>query len=188
MTDSEVGTEVRQIYIEMTKPSSWFAPLSILIRLLQWKWWTKQKWRDVPSHTRVKFFDKYHGVWWIYEASGSQLKYLGDNKYTPKVDIVAQYEFYITRDSKKRAVVWVNQTTGMKYGKLQLVGLGLVKLFKYFGFKISNPFADGVKRAVCTETVFRFLEHFDAFQEKLAQYEPDSVDLCDIMDILEEVL
>lgn len=188
MSDKDVNTELRQIYIEMTKPKSWFSPLSWVIRFFQWKWWKNDKWKNVPSHTRIKFFDKYHGVWWIYEASGSAVKYIGDNQFAQKVHVVKTYEIYVPREIKKKGVVFVNQTTNMPYGKMQLIGLGLVKLANAFGLKISNPFADGIKRMVCAEAVLRFCEHIPGFKDKLDQYKPDSVDLCDIMDIFEEVL
>lgn len=186
MSDENIKKQLRQIVVEMTKPKAWFVPLSFLIRLFQWKWWQGQSWFNVPSHSRVRFYDLKHQVWWIYEAGGTSVKLVGPY-VMDKTKVVRQYEFYITREAKISLIRKINESIGKPYGFLQLVGLGLVKLLAPFSIKISNPFADGNKTEVCVEAVYWVLWEREDFRAVLSKYKPDTIDLCDLMEILKEL-
>lgn len=188
MADSGVKKLRRQIIVEMTKPKGKLFPLlSWLIRLLQWKWWRGQSWFKVPSHARVRFFDSKHQVWWVYEASGTKVKLIGYDRAMTVAKVTATYEFYITPEAKKQLVININKSIDKPYGKLQLVGLGIVRLLRLFAIKISNPFSDGKKTEVCVETVYWVLWEEESFRSILSRYEPDTLDLCDLIAILEEL-
>ena len=158
--------------------------ISWIIRLTQWKLSVGQEWNKVPSHVRIKFFDKKHDLWWIYEASQSSVKFHGDNQWTPLVHIVKSYEIYVDPEIKKELVHYMGTSTGKPYGRIQLVGLALVNFMKVFRRKIKNPFSDRDKTEVCAEAVYNILNKIPSFKPILTQYDPDTLDLCDIMDIM----
>ena len=176
----------RQIIVEMTIPKGKFLPIiSWLIRLAQWKWLRGQKWKEVPSHVRIKFFDRKHEVWWVYEASQSSLKLIGHDYVSSVTKVVKQYEHYITPEVKHKMVVKMNKESGKPYGKLQLVGLAIVKFFRAFGARIKNPFANKNKQEVCSEAVYWVLGEDECFKKALSKYDPDTIDLCDIIEAME---
>lgn len=183
-----IKKDLRQIIVEMTIPKRKFFPiLSWLIRFSQWKWSAGQEWSNVPSHSRIRFFDLKHEVWWVYEASGSSVKLVGYDSVMKNTQAIKTYEYYIPPQTKKILVKNINKSIGTGYGYMQLLGLGIVRIFRAIGFKISNPFADGKKTEVCVETVYWVLWDNQDFQSVLSKYNPDTLDLCDLTNILEEL-
>jgi hypothetical protein len=184
----EIKKQKRQIIVEFTVPKNKSLPiLSWIIRLFQWKFWRGQKFGEVASHTRIKFFDLKHQVWWQYEASQTKVRLIGD--YGANITkVVKQYELYVDPEIKKQMIININHNVGKSYGFKQLIGLIFVVIFKRFGLIISNPLADGNKRQVCTEAIYWVLYDNPDFRQKLDQYKPDSLDLCDIIEVLEEII
>lgn len=67
-----------------------------------------------------------------------------------KVEIVKKYMLRLNRDQYHRFLNKCLRLAGVKYGRLQLVGMGLSILFN----KRFNIFSDGNKTMVCSELVY----------------------------------
>lgn len=184
--DAEKALNLRQLIVEFTIPKSGFKPLSWLIRLISWEWWKGVEWVNVPSHVRIRFFDKKHQVWWVYEASGSMLKFIGYDYISGQTKVIKEYPIWVDADTKLQFIRHVNKNTGKPYGKLQLIGLGVVKFMKVFGVRVKNPLADGGKTQICTEAISLLLVNQAKFKTILSRYELDSIDLIDLNKAMEE--
>lgn len=132
-----------KLVIEFTKPAE-CKPLSAIIRAVD----------NTPySHVRLRWVNSV-GVDIVYEASGTSIKFLGPiaQQSTP-VKVLKSYSFELDREQYRELVKICMTYAGIKYGILQLFGIGLVRLFKLK----KNPFADGRRSQVCSELVGRIL-------------------------------
>lgn len=141
-----MSNERRIVAIEFTRPKGGFKPLSWLIRKIS---------RSEFSHVRLRWMGVGQTVDVIYEASGTSLKFIGPiaSKYKP-VTIVDSYKFNLDMDSYTMTVLLCMNYAGIEYGKKQLLGMGIARVFRLK----KNPFADGKKSQVCSEVVGYFLE------------------------------
>lgn len=139
-----------------------------------------------PTHVRIKFYDNVHDLWWNYEASQTSIKFLGDNPYISKPKIVKMYELYVFDEVKKSLVKYLGRNTNKPYGLIQFFGLVWVNFLKLFKIRVANPFKFGEKTEVSAEALYTVLAKIPHFQPIIAQYDPDTIDLCDIMDILQK--
>ena len=137
---------MKTLAIEFTRPKKGcFAILSQVIRAVQG---TKY------SHVRLRWTNT-TGRDVIYEASGSHVKFIGElAQPQAPVEIMEAFELNLTIDQYRSLVDMCMRYAGLKYGKLQIVGIGLVTLFRLK----KNPFADGKRSQVCSELVGRFLQ------------------------------
>jgi len=134
------------IHIEFTKPDPAkikFPIVSWLIRLFQ---------RSKYSHVRLRW-QSTSGVEIIYEASGSEVKVIGElSQQDHPIEVVKSYTVKVSRD-QYRALIRLFRYAGVKYGYLQILGIALVTIFKL----AKNPFSDGRKSQVCSELVGLFI-------------------------------
>lgn len=143
----------RLIYIEFTRPKK-FNPLSWIIRAI-----------DCTSYSHVRLrWTNGMNIEVVYEASGTTVKFLGPTaqKQIP-VDITHSYKVFIAQSEYRKLVKLCLENSGINYGFKQLVGIGLVKLFRLK----KNPFSDGRKSQVCSEIVGRFLQEIVGVGEQL---------------------
>lgn len=138
-------SERRLVTIEFTRSNKKFPVLAWLIQLIE-----KTKY----SHVRMCWLAMKE-IPIIYEASGSSLKFIGPeaNKSNP-VEVVHCYKLNLSNDEYRGLVKLCMRYSNISYGKKQIVGMGLVRMF---GLK-KNPFADGRKSQVCSEVVGTFLD------------------------------
>lgn len=132
-----------KVVIEFTSPKKWFQPFACVIRCIE---------RTRYSHVRLRW-QSTTGEELVYEASGSSVKLIG--RYAEPlypVNVHHSYEFALDRQ-QYRKLISMFKYAGVQYGILQIVGIGLARLF---GLR-KNPFADGQYTQVCSELVGRFL-------------------------------
>ena len=172
---------MNEIYIEFTHPKS-FNPVSSFIRLLE----GGKNYKNTPSHVVLRFLDQKHGVWWIYQAHGLSLQLVGSEQFFAHNVIIKSFRKLISDDAKHKLIVYVNRVSGKSYGFLNLLGLGIRRVLRIFGVKISNPFADGEKSEVCTEAIYTALRDNVPFYEALKTKKSDDVDLIELMEVLED--
>ena len=133
------------LYIEFTRPLSGKCPfLSNLIR----------KFEKTPySHVRLRW-ETGRKVPIVYEASGSQVSFLGDYAQTKQqVEVIHSFAIPLSLEQKQKLVDVAITYAGISYGKKQLFGLFLMRLFNLR----KNPLADGMQGLICTELVARVL-------------------------------
>lgn len=158
------------VRIEFTSPKKWFKPFALAVQLFE---------QTPYSHVRL-VWQLPSGQEVIYEASGSQVKLIGENarKYYP-VKVLKSFEVPITLDEYLK-LNRLLRFSGIKYGSLQILGIALARIFKLK----KNPFSDGRRSQVCSELVGVFLE------EVLDIDVPEELDLVGpkgIYDLLEKL-
>ena len=126
-----------------------FAPLSWLIMLCE---------RAPFSHAYIKIRAESLDRNLIYQATGSGVYFVGSVLFDQSAQVVEEYEIPISDDSRRKLLQWCVDNSGKSYGHLQLVGIGLMRLARLFGWKISNPFSNGNSAYVCCELVAAALE------------------------------
>lgn len=111
------------------------------------------------SHVYLKFYSKSLDRYLVYHATGDGLYFLGFVKFSNENKIFKEYLISASEEEKTKILKWCVDNSGKEYGKLQIIGIGIVRLIKHlFGKVINNPFANGDKKQVCDETVARVLQ------------------------------
>lgn len=128
-----------KLFIEFTRPKK-FAPLSYVIRAIQ----------GTPySHVRLRWVNSV-GVNIVYEASGSNVHFLGPMAQSQKpVHVAHSFCYTLSREQYRELIKVCMSYAGINYGVLQLLGIGVARLF---GLR-KNPFSRGESRVVCSELV-----------------------------------
>lgn len=103
------------------------------------------------SHAYVKLHSDSLSRDLIYQATGSGIYFCGTVAFLSHSVPVEEFEFEIPKETKTVLLQWCIDTSGAPYGKLQLLGLGLVRLASLFCIKINNPFASKRQSYICTE-------------------------------------
>lgn len=134
--------------IGFSKPKK-FKPVSLLIRLLE-----KTKF----SHVYVKLYDERIQTWMVYEASGLITHCSAENNFYQKNEPILEVSLECQETIFKQILKTANDNLNIDYGIKQLFGMALVRIAKFFGKTIKNPFADGRKTYVCSEYAGILLE------------------------------
>lgn len=135
-----------KITIGFSKPKNHKFPIfSWLIRLCE---------RTSYSHVYVKWHSRGADTNVLYEASGSNVKFLGEKVYNDRVQPIHEYEVEIDKETYRRLLKFCMENAGIDYGLKQAFGIALVKIFKLK----KNPFSDQRKSQVCSELVGHILE------------------------------
>lgn len=131
---------------------------------------TTRKWRPLSwaikfvekteySHVYLKFRSDKLAREFIYQASDDNLNFMNMQMFLKKNIVVEEYIIPVSPEEKRAIMQYCIDTIGIPYGKVQLVGMGLVRLSRiWFNRKIANPFKDGEKTQVCLELVGRALK------------------------------
>lgn len=133
---------MEKLILGFSKPRGWFVPVSWLIR-------KTEKTRYSHAYIRVRSSSLERDL--IYQATGSGVYFIGGIAFDDHVEVIEEYEFEITSESKKELLQWAIDTSGKPYGRMQMLGLGIKRLFRFFGISIKNPFRTGNKAYICTE-------------------------------------
>lgn len=105
--------------------------LSFLIRLVE---------RTEFSHVYISWYSEGIDRNLYYEASGSSVKFVNQEYMDLYTEIVAKFEIPTTL--KHVIIQKCVDNVNKKYGIMELIGLGLVKLVKIFGKDVKNPFSN----------------------------------------------
>lgn len=137
----------RRIVVGFSRPKGGFKPFSWAIRLFE----------GTPySHVYIRMHSESLGVDLIYQASGSQVNFMGVDNFTANALVLYEFELFINDDQYKRFMRWAVINSGAPYSLKQPLGILLVTLFN---LKV-NPFANGRFAWVCSEIVGFFFESF----------------------------
>lgn len=135
----------RKVTLQFTRPAKW-KPLSAAIRAVQG---TKY------SHVRFAWNGMGGTLPVIYEASGSYLKFIGPIAAEDKAVFVCKsYTFDLSLDDYRKTVKLCMKYAGVRYGKVQVIGMGIAMAL---GLR-KNPFSRGIKYQVCSEIAGYFLK------------------------------
>ena len=130
-----------------------FAPLSWLIMLVE---------NTKFSHTYIKIYSDSLNRSLIYQANNAGVWFIGEPAFLNKNIEVETYTFELSNLQKTKLLQFCVDNSGKTYGKLQLIGMAIVRFVKFlFNKKINNPFSNGTNQYVCSELVLKTLEEIN---------------------------
>jgi hypothetical protein len=112
------------------------------------------------SHVYIKFRSDFLERDIIYEASGTEVKFVNEFTFLKRSEVIAEFDLSIPVQEYRRAVQYAMDQVGKPYGFLSLIGLGLVKVANKFGYRTKNVFKDGNRAYICSELTAEVLETF----------------------------
>jgi hypothetical protein len=144
----------KTITIGFSKPNAkWKKPISRLIRVFE---------LSEYSHVYIKITNGRLKNDLYYHASGSRVHFMGKEEFKSKNKVVKEYKFDISAAKFYKTLDFAISKVGAKYSYRQLLGLMIVRVCKFLGKKIDNPFGgDGY---ICTELVAEILRHIHGKQ------------------------
>jgi len=148
-----------------------FAPISWLIMLCE---------RTNFSHAYIRIRSESLDRELIYQATGSGVNFVGSVLFEQTAQVVEEYRVEIPDEDRRKLLQWCVDNAGKPYGKLQILGLAMIRLAKLVGIRIRNPFPNGTGAYVCCELVSGALEH-------LGLAEPTDLDQVDLNATREQV-
>lgn len=125
---------------------------SILSTIIRWVEGTKF------DHTYLRIYSKSLDRWLIYHASKTSLHFSNWESIQANNVICEEYELPIFEAEKVKILQYCVDNLEKPYGVLELIGIGWVRLARALGYKIKNPFSDGLKTEVCSEVVGHVLK------------------------------
>jgi len=120
-------------------------------------WVIKKVERTDFSHVYVKIFSKSLDRYLVYQASGLAVNFCGQDTFYAHNKDVAEFAIAVTPEQKIEVLKKCVDLAGKPYGMKDLIGIGLVRLAGLIRWKIRNPFADGSKTYICSETAATIL-------------------------------
>lgn len=102
------------------------------------------------SHVYLRFHVSQLNRDVIYEAVGSNVRFVGENTWNFNT-VVEEYEWEVSEEEYKQILQFAIDTSGKHYGIFSMLGLGIVRVASYLGITLNNPFSDGDKNFVCSE-------------------------------------
>lgn len=111
------------------------------------------------SHVYIRVFSKSINRWLLYHASRDNLHFTNWDAFQDENKVIEEYAIPVTEDEKSDILGFCVDRMGYKYGKIQLIGMGIVRIAKlWFNKEIDNPFSDDEKTQVCSELAGRVLQ------------------------------
>ena len=106
------------------------------------------------SHVYVRWKPRIIDEFICYEASGTQLKFIGQEVFDERIQPIYEYEIELEQEEFENGLAYCMKNSGKDYGFKQAFGMFLAKVLKLK----KNPFADGRETQVCSEVAGAFLE------------------------------
>lgn len=111
------------------------------------------------SHTYIRIYSASIDRFLVYHASKKDIHFSNWNTFQRHNEIIEEYPFPVTQEQKREILQFCVDNIETPYGRLQLMGMGLVRIVKlWFDRTISNPLKDGTKSSICNELVGRILQ------------------------------
>lgn len=142
-----------RIRVGFSKPRSWFAPFA----------WAIQAVEGTPySHVYVSSYSAMASSELIYQASGTQVNFMGLRHFSRVAQVVKEFEFEISERQYREYLAWAIREAGAPYGVKAVLGIAVQRLFNLK----KNPFSDRSKSWFCSELVGVVLRDFVGVQIK----------------------
>lgn len=143
------GREKEWLHVRFTRPKGHFFPIySWLIILIEW-WW------GGASHVQLWWESEYWDEKLVYEASGTHVKYVGQEFVDQNDPWVIVYEFRVllSPEARWKTLKWCQRHANIKYAITEVLGFVPVRIAYLFGKRIKNPWGDGTETQFCSEMI-----------------------------------
>ncbi len=140
---------MKRITVGFSKPKAKFVPFADAIK--------KVIGSDF-SHTYIKFkADSFNRVL-IYQASGTAVNFMAEERFLDHNTVVAEFDLEVSEEVFNKTLQFAIDQVGTPYGMSQIFGILYVKALGLFGLKARNPFPNGSGNYVCSELVAQILK------------------------------
>lgn len=155
----------RTLKIQFTRPRKGCAILSFLIRLILG---TKY------SHVLARWDAAGGEIDLVWEAAGSSIRFLGPIAHANRYKVVRQFDIPLTRTEYKRLIKYTHKYAHVDYGKWQLVGMLIARIFRMK----KNLVSQGEAEQVCSEAVAGLLKYVKEWDIDINMdvYGPDALE------------
>jgi len=168
---------VRKIVIGFSRPKGWFKPFSWAIRLVEW---------TPYSHVYIKTYSNLANTWLIYQASGTQVNFMGQKQFDAHAETIKEFEFEISEDAYKGYMTWAIINAGAPYGLGSVIGILLMRLLRLN----KNILADGSILQYCAELTARAMHDFikaDILPSEFETAGPKRIyEICELLSFKEQ--
>lgn len=132
---------MKKMWVGFSKPRGWFKPFSWAIRLIE----------GTPySHVYFRMYSENLDVDLIYQASGTQVNFVGLQHFEDHAICLAEFEVPDIDQADYRTFMReAIKSAGADYSKKQPLGILLIRVFNLR----KNPFKNGKAAWVCSELV-----------------------------------
>lgn len=160
---------MNSLIVGFSRPKKW--------KLLSWLIMKVEK--TNYSHAYIKIYAKSYDRWLIYQATGNGVFFWAEQEFNLHSQPVLEKEIVISDAAKAETVTWCLDQLGKEYGKTQLLGMALCKLFK-----LNKLFKNGNRQFVCSELVAMALEKAQVIKNVKDQ---DNMGLKELSDLIKEI-
>ena len=116
-------------------------------------WAIKTIYRIPYSHTYIKFYEEDADRYVIFESVGVGARFIGINLWEQHAEVIREIELSTTPEKFKKIKQMCIDHAGLKYGKMQVIGIYIAKLFRMK----RNIFKNGDDLLVCSEIIGRIM-------------------------------
>jgi hypothetical protein len=112
-----------------------------------YSWLIKLIYNTRYSHTYMKFHSDSLNRDIIYESVGVGVRFVGFKYWQKHSKVIREFDLQISDEQYRNLMVHCVDQAGIKYGRLQVVGILISKIL---GLRV-NPFRNGDSEKVCSE-------------------------------------
>jgi len=148
---------MKTITVVFSKATTWFAPFS----------WAIMASEGTPySHVAIKVVDDTTGLPVYYQASHTFVNAMIEAEFLAAEKIIYSFDFNVDPAIDKDAKTFAESKLGVPYGTIGCLGLALVQMAAFVGWKIHNPFRTVGDTYWCSAFVAALLENANCLQSK----------------------
>lgn len=165
---------MRKIVVGFSKPKAGFVPFAEAI---------KKVLGSQFSHTYIKFkADSFNRVL-IYQASGTAVNFMAEERFLDHNTVVAEFDLEVSEEVFNKTLQFAIDQVGTPYGMSQIFGILYVKALGLFGLKAKNPFPNGSGNYVCSELVAQILKEIIGLKVDI---DLDLIDPKEVFELLQQ--
>jgi uncharacterized protein YycO len=113
----------------------------------------KQAYNTKYSHTYLKFRSESIDRDIIYESVGVGVRFIGSTEWENHAEVIEEFQLTVTDEQYIKTMQFCVDHAGKKYGKKQVIGIYIAKLFRMK----KNIFKNDDDEQICSEIVGRLL-------------------------------
>ena len=165
---------MKRITVGFSKPKAKFVPFADAIKKII---------SSDFSHTYIKFkADSFNRVL-IYQASGTAVNFVAEERFLDHNTVVAEFDLEVSEEVFNKTLQFAIDQVGTPYGMSQIFGILYVKALGLFGLRTKNPFPNGSGNYVCSELVAQILKEIIGLQ---VEQDLDLIDPKEVFELLQK--
>lgn len=133
------------LQVQFTSPAHGWNPIARLIQAVQ---------STSYSHVLVKWIDPITRIENRFEANGHGARLIGPEAAKNRYLVHRVFDLELSLTQYNHLQAFAQFLAGIKYGRAQLIGMGLAR---WFGWR-KNPFSDGQNTQVCSELIGHLIQ------------------------------